>query len=130
MRCSMRKNAKRVDIVTVKLVKESSILYAKRSIRSPQDGYELIREFLEDKDREYFIVVSLDTKNQPTNINVTSIGTLNSALIHPREIFKAAIVGNACSIMFGHIGMIFYRRNYSLLYLQCYIYFAIYPLAK
>lgn len=98
----MGKGAKRVNIVSVKLVKESSILYQKRSIRSPQDGYEFIKEFLEDKDREYFIVVSLDTKNQPTNINITSIGTLNSALIHPREIYKVAIVGNACSIMCFH----------------------------
>jgi DNA repair protein RadC len=95
-------SAKRVNIVSLKLVKESSLLYQKRSIRSPQEGYEFIKAFLEDKDREYFIVVSLDTKNQPTNINITSIGTLNSALIHPREIYKAAIVGNACSIMCFH----------------------------
>ncbi|OEH56405.1 DNA repair protein RadC [Oceanobacillus sp. E9] len=94
--------AKRVNIVSLKLVKESSILYQKRSIRSPQDGYELMKEFLEDKDREHFIVVALDTKNQPTNINISSIGTLNSALVHPREIFKAAIAGNASSIMCFH----------------------------
>jgi len=97
-----KESSKRVNIVSLKLVKESSILYQKRSIRSPQEGYEFIREFLEDKDREHFIVVSLDTKNQPTNINISSIGTLNAALIHPREIFKAAIVSNACSIMCFH----------------------------
>lgn len=94
--------AKRVNIVSIKLVKESSALYQKRIISSPQDGYELMKEFLEDKDREHFIVVSLDTKNQPTSINVSSIGTLNSALIHPREVFKAAIAANACSIMCFH----------------------------
>ncbi|WP_336765636.1 JAB domain-containing protein [Paenibacillus sp. USHLN196] len=95
-------SAKRVNIVSIKLVKESSVLYQKRTIRSPQDAYELMKDFLEDKDREHFIVVSLDTKNQPTNINVSSIGTLNSALVHPREIFKAAIAANACSIMCFH----------------------------
>lgn len=51
----MIKPAKRVDIVSVKLVKESSILYRNRSIRSPKDGYELMKEFLEDKDREHLL---------------------------------------------------------------------------
>lgn len=51
-------SAKRVNIVSVKLVRESSILYERRSIRSPQDAYELVKSFLEDKDRENFIVVS------------------------------------------------------------------------
>lgn len=67
-----------------------------------QDVYELMKDFLEDKDREHFIVVSLDKKNQQTNINASSIGTLNSALVHPREIFKTAIVANACSIRCVH----------------------------
>jgi DNA repair protein RadC len=63
-------SAKTVNIVSLKLVKESSILYKKRSIRSPQDTYELQKSFLEDKDREHFIVVTLDTKNQSVSINV------------------------------------------------------------
>lgn len=59
--------AKRVNILSVKLVRESSILFEKRSIRSPQDAYELLKELLEDKDCEHFIVVTLHihTKNQP-----------------------------------------------------------------
>ncbi len=56
-----KSSAKRVNIVSVKLVRESSILYERRSIRSPQDAYELVRSLLEDKDREHFIVVTLDT---------------------------------------------------------------------
>lgn len=61
--------AKRVNIVSLKLVKESSILYKERAIRSPEDGYHLVKEYLGDVDREHFVVVSLDTKNQPTTIN-------------------------------------------------------------
>jgi hypothetical protein len=53
--------AKRVNIVSVKLVKESTFLYKRRSIRSPQDAYELLKEFLEDKDREHFFVETLYT---------------------------------------------------------------------
>ncbi len=69
--------SKRVDIVSVKLVKEASILYKNRRIRSPQDCYELFKEFLGRVDREYFVVMCLDVKNQPTNISMAHIGSLN-----------------------------------------------------
>ena len=45
------KAAKRVNIVSVRLVKESSMLYKRRSIGSPADGYEIFKDFLEDLDR-------------------------------------------------------------------------------
>jgi len=96
------KKSKRVNIVSVKLVKESSLLYKERSVRSPQDGYRLLKLFLEEKDREYFIVASLDTKNQPVSINVCHIGSLNSSIVHPREVLKSAILSNAASIIVGH----------------------------
>ncbi|WBX81507.1 DNA repair protein RadC [Virgibacillus salarius] len=95
-------SAKRVNIVSVKLVKENSLLYKKRSIRSPEDGYDLVKSFLEDKDRENFIVVALDTKNQPVSINVCHIGSLNASLVSPREIMKTAILSSAASIIVAH----------------------------
>lgn len=94
--------AKRVNIVSVKLVKESSLLYKDRSIRSPQDGYELLKQFLGEVDREHFIVLCLDTKNQPTAINTCHIGSLNASVVHPREVMKPAILSNAASILVGH----------------------------
>lgn len=64
----MRKqSAKRVNIVSLKLVKESSLLYKNRCVRSSEDGYQLLKQFLGEVDREYFVVVCSDTKNQPTN---------------------------------------------------------------
>ncbi|RUL54155.1 JAB domain-containing protein [Lysinibacillus antri] len=94
--------AKRVDIVSVRLVKEASLLYKNRSIRSPQDGYNLFKQFLGELDREYFVVMCLDTKNQRTNINVYHIGSLNASVVHPREVMKAAILPNAASVMVLH----------------------------
>ncbi|MEW4973136.1 DNA repair protein RadC [Bacillus stercoris] len=96
------RSAKRVNIVSVKLVREAIILYKKRSIRSPQDAYELAKSFLEDKDREHFIVVSLDTKNQPVSINTCHIGSLNASIVSPREVMKSAILSSAASIMVFH----------------------------
>lgn len=98
----MSKPAKRINIVSLKLVKESSLLYKERSVRSPEDGYQLMKLFLADKDREYFIVASLDTKNQPLSINVCHIGSLNASIVHPREVMKSAILSNAASIIVGH----------------------------
>lgn len=84
------------------MVKEFSILYKNRVVRSPEDGYELMKEFLGDVDREHFIVVCLDTKNQPTALNVCHIGSLNASIVHPREVMKPAILSNAASILVGH----------------------------
>lgn len=94
--------AKRVNIVTVKLVRESSMLYKGRQIRSPKDSYDLIRTFIEDSDREMMICLSLDTKNQPASISICSIGSVSSAIVHPREIMKTAILSNASSVIIFH----------------------------
>ena len=82
--------AKRVNVVSLKVVKESSVLYETRNITNPYDAFRLVKSFLENSDREKFVVACLDTKNQPINIQVVSIGSLNSAIVHPREVFKVA----------------------------------------
>ncbi len=46
-------------------------------------------------DREHMVVIFLDTKNRPIGRQVVSIGTLNATLVHPREIFKAALIAGA-----------------------------------
>lgn len=94
--------SKRVNIVSIKMIKESSFLYKNRRISSPKDVVELLRGFLEGADREQFITCCMDTKNQPTSINVVSVGTINSSLVHPREVFKTAILGNSSSIIVAH----------------------------
>ena len=94
--------AKRINIVSIKMVKESSFLYQTRQILSPNDAYEMIKEQLEGLDREQFIIACLNTKNEPTNISVVAVGILNKAIVHPREVFKTAILSNAASIMAFH----------------------------
>ena len=94
--------AKRVDIVSLKMVKEKSLMYANRSIKSPEDGYHLFKQFLGELDREYFILMCLDVKNQVTHLNVCHMGSLNSSIVHPREVMKTAILSNSCSIIVAH----------------------------
>ena len=94
--------AKRINLVSIKMVKEASFLYQTRTISSPYDAYEMIKDQLQDLDREQFIIACLNTKNEPTNITVVSVGSLNKAIVHPREVFKTAILSNAASIMAFH----------------------------
>ncbi|MGL6058834.1 MAG: JAB domain-containing protein [Culicoidibacterales bacterium] len=95
-------SAKRVNIVSTKLVRESSLLYQERRIKKPSDAEKLMRMIIGGLDREVFAVVMLNTKNEPIAIERVAVGTLNSAMIHPREVFKAAILSTAASIIIGH----------------------------
>lgn len=95
--------AKRVSIVSLKMVREKpSVLYKKRKITSPEDAYQLLKPFLVDSDREQLMLLTLDTKSQPTAIHTVSVGTLNSSLVHPREVMKVAILANSASIILAH----------------------------
>ncbi|MET3297399.1 UNVERIFIED_ORG: DNA repair protein RadC [Bacillus proteolyticus] len=99
---SNKQAAKIVNIVSVKLVREASLLYKEPKIASPDSAYELLKGVLGQADREYFVVACLDTKNQPTSINICHIGSLNSSLVHPREVYKTAVLSNAASVIVAH----------------------------
>jgi len=96
------KAAKRVDIVSIKIVREASVLYQNRTINSPSDSVSLLESFLDNCDRECFLVLCLNTKNIPTAIHTVSIGTLNSSLVHPRELYKVAILSNSSAVILAH----------------------------
>ena len=102
MKSEKKQQQKRISIVSIKMVRESSVLYDIRKISSPNDVVELGKRFLQEEDREKLIVCCIDTKNQPTAINVVAIGTLNNSLVHPREVFKPAILSNSASIILFH----------------------------
>lgn len=71
-------------------------------IRSANDVYELMAERMRDLDREHFVAVLLDTKNQVLGTPTISVGTAVSAVVHPREVFKAAIRASACGVILVH----------------------------
>ena len=70
-------------------------------INSIKDLDKYLNEF-KDEDREYFIVIGLDTKNKPIYREIVHIGTLNETVVHPREIFKKAIMMSCHSIVIAH----------------------------
>jgi DNA repair protein RadC len=71
-------------------------------VKTPNDVYELLKYDLLNKDKEYLFVLSLDTKNRVVSKDLVCIGILNEVLIHPREIFKFALVNNAYSVLIVH----------------------------
>ncbi|ELK39420.1 DNA repair protein RadC [Brevibacillus agri BAB-2500] len=94
--------AKRVNIVRLKMVRESSVLYPQRRIRMARDVVELFLKFLDETDREQFFLLCLNTKNEPTALHTVSIGSLDSSIVHPREVFKTAILSNSASVIVAH----------------------------
>jgi DNA repair protein RadC len=72
------------------------------TIKSPQDVYNLLESEMRYLDKEHFVCVFLSTKNHVISTEVVSIGSLNSAIVHPREVFKAAIKFSSASILCVH----------------------------
>ena len=57
---------------------------------------------IRDLAQEVFIVVTLNAKNLAIQRHLVSIGTVNSALVHPRECFRPAILDGASAVVLGH----------------------------
>lgn len=93
---------KRVQVVRVEMVKERAVRFATNLVRTPQDAASILACFLAGVDREHFVLMCLDTKNKVNALNVVSVGTLNGAMVHPREVFKPAILANAAAVILGH----------------------------
>lgn len=71
-------------------------------IKNPQSVVKAIRASIKDKAKEHFKLILLDTRNKIIGISTISIGTLNAGLVHPREIFKEAIIHNSASVVLAH----------------------------
>lgn len=74
----------------------------KPTIECAKDVYNYFVDELKDKKKEYFYVLLLDSKNRIIKEELISIGTLNSSLVHPREVFKEAIKNSANAIILVH----------------------------
>ncbi len=72
------------------------------TIRKPQDAAELFMEELRYLKREHFVCLFLNTKNHVIGRETLSVGTLNASLVHPREVFRAAIKRGSASIVCLH----------------------------
>ena len=93
--------ADKLEQVAIRMV-EQPPLYSNEPMNNPDVAIRVMNEFLSQMDRELFCIVNLQADLTPINMNIVSVGSLNEALINPREIFKSAILSNAHSMMLIH----------------------------
>ncbi len=73
-----------------------------KPIKTAKDVFEYCSPKLSGTDKEHFLILHLDTRNRVIKEEIVSVGTLNSALIHPREVFKSAIKESANAVILVH----------------------------
>ncbi len=94
-----------VSFGRVVLVKEKVGRYElPRKIGTPENAYKAIAAItsVEEEAQEVFGILILNTKNKIVAVHEISRGTLNSSMVHPREVFKPAVLHNAASIICFH----------------------------
>ncbi len=86
----------------VMLVKESLGHPSPVKIMDSQNAYRLLAPLFDGLDREHFMVVGLDAKHAIIGVNTVSIGSVTLSIVHPREVFKPAILMNASAVILAH----------------------------
>ena len=86
----------------VMLVRDKKIETDTKFINSSDAANKILQSYLNGVDREHFVVIMLNRKNGIIGINTVSVGDLSSSIVHPREVFKPAIVAGAASIIVAH----------------------------
>ncbi|MTI68771.1 MAG: JAB domain-containing protein [Firmicutes bacterium] len=73
-----------------------------KKITSPLDVSNLLMDDMKNLKKEYFKIIMLNTKNRIISIEDISVGSLNSSIVHPREVFKSAIKRSSASLILVH----------------------------
>ena len=74
------------------------------SITCSDEVADTVREMLKDRinEKEFFVLITLDGSSKMIRSEVIHVGTVNQSLVHPREIFRPAILDNACGVIVVH----------------------------
>ena len=94
-----------VSFERVVLIREKTGRYElPREIRNPEEAYNAITTLtnVQEEAQEVFGIIILNTKNKIVAVHEVSRGTLNNSMVHPREVFKPAVLHNAAAIICFH----------------------------
>ena len=98
----IRPTSYEVPIYRVTLIRERGIPTAQPQFRDSASVAHLLQAVLAGVDREHCLVLLLDRKNRLIGLNTVSIGSLTASVVHPREVFKPAILANAAAVIVAH----------------------------
>jgi DNA repair protein RadC len=93
--------------IFIRVIKEFNKILSKEKLEraihldSPQTIFDYLRERIGTEKKEHFVILFFDTRNQII-CDDTSIGILNASIVHPREVFKKAILNSASHIVISH----------------------------
>ncbi|HHW18820.1 MAG TPA: DNA repair protein RadC [Firmicutes bacterium] len=88
--------------VTRRLNRDGDTVEKTVQVRHGKDVYQFMRSEMEDLDREHFYILMLNVRNQVTCKELISVGSLDTSIVHPREIFKNCIKKSAAGVILVH----------------------------
>ena len=84
----------KLNKVSIRLINDAPLV-SDEQLDTPKKAAKIVGDFIRNMDREVLCVVNFNSKLQPINFNVVSVGTVNQSLAVPRDILKSAILSNA-----------------------------------
>ncbi len=92
-----------LPVYSTRLVRETTVSFSERyHVQCPGDVALILQDYFRDKDREEFVAVLLDTASTIIGLVRVSVGGLSSSIVEPKQVFKAAILGNAAKLLVAH----------------------------
>ncbi len=87
----------------IMLVRESEDSFTKYpKFQNSRELFDCFREEFSALDREHFVLITLDSKNRTIGYHTISIGSLSTSVVHPREVWKSALLDSAAAVVFMH----------------------------
>ena len=87
----------------IALVREPGVKLAERPrVTTPQEAARVLAQYVGESDREQFVVALLTVRHRLIGLHTVSVGCLTSSLVHPREVFKPALLASAAALVVAH----------------------------
>jgi DNA repair protein RadC len=91
-----------MDVYVCELTKRRYRGKKPKEICGPDDVVAVVGSKLRKEQREHFLVLLLNARHEVIGRETVSIGSLNASIVHPREVFKPAVVASAASVVLVH----------------------------
>lgn len=93
---------KNIPVVSLKLVRETSLNTDVERLENPKDVHKMLKDVFGNASVENLYAIYLDIMNQPTAISCIAKGTGNATVFNPKEMLKIALLSNASRIILAH----------------------------